>query len=391
MTKRHMQAEKTRAGGVRCAGLLAIVLAWSLLAAFPLSAQGGGAPGPPPVERRIHSVPLEQVVFDTFDGAYLRLSEADDGDIARLRDAIRPIYQPRYEGPGGGDWLKPQDLVIGYAGRAGAYAYPLKILNYHEIVNDVIDGVPVLVSYCPLCASGIVFGRRLEHRTLLFGNTSALYENDMVMYDHQTGSYWFQVGGRAIVGRLTHKQLTVLPSMTLPWREWLALHPATRVLSREQGFGRRPPYQRDAFQGYARMVDALRFPFPLSMEKVDRRLRAGAVVLSVRAGGRERAYPLARLGDAAVNDSLGGLPVVIMSRASGPWAGAFVAMVNGRRLDFRMVRGAISDIQTGSRWNMLGHAEAGPLAGKRLRPLPTRRAFWFSLSLALPGIELYQP
>ncbi|MCZ6730855.1 MAG: DUF3179 domain-containing (seleno)protein [SAR324 cluster bacterium] len=100
---------------------------------------------------------------------------------------------------------------------------------------------------------------------------------------------------------------------------------------------------------------------------------------------------MARLGDAAVNDSLGGLPVVIMSRASGPWAGAFVAMVNGRRLDFRMVRGAISDIQTGSRWNMLGHAEAGPLAGKRLRPLPTRRAFWFSLSLALPGIELYQP
>ena len=138
-------------------------------------------------------------------------------------------------------------------------------------------------------------------------------------------------------------------------------------------------------------MDALRFSFPVSVEKVDRRLRAGAVVLSVRAGGRERAYPLARLGDGAVNDTLGGLPVVVLSRASGPWAGAYVARVDGRRLDFRMVRGVISDVQTGSRWNMLGRAVAGPLAGKRLRPLPTRRAFWFSLSLALPGMELYQP
>ena len=90
--------------------------------------------------------------------------------------------------------------MIGFVSKTETFAYPVKILNLHEIVNDAIDGAPVLVSYCPLCASGVVYSRKLDGQVLIFGNTSALFEPDLVMYDHQTGSYWFQVIGEAIVG-----------------------------------------------------------------------------------------------------------------------------------------------------------------------------------------------
>jgi hypothetical protein len=147
--------------------------------------------GPPPdLNTDIRSVALEDIVFDTFDGSSRRLSEADNALIERLRDAIRPVYTPQYEDVSGGDWLSPDDTVLGYVGESGqAYAYPIKFLNFHELVNDVIDGVPLLVTYCPLCASGVVFDRRIDGEVLTFGNTSALYNSDLVMFDYASGSY----------------------------------------------------------------------------------------------------------------------------------------------------------------------------------------------------------
>ena len=351
---------------------------------------GGPGERPPSVDRTVHSVPLDNVVFDTFNGSFIRLSDASDEVIDRLRDAIRPIYQPLYDGPEGGDWLAPGDLVIGYEGDA-AYAYPVKMLNLHEIVNDVIDGLPLLVTYCPLCGSGVVYDRRLNGQILVFGNTSALFENDLVMYDHQTGSYWYQVGGEAIVGTLTGKRLPLLPSMTMPWGQWKELHPDTHVLSRRQSFDGSYRYDRDPFKDYSRLVDALRFPFPVSTDKLDHRLPASAIVLTVRVKEQEKAYNLVGLGDGVVNDRLADEPVVVFSRSNGPYGAAFSPLVDGRPLTFHLRDGSIRDNETGSRWDMAGRAVAGPLAGQALSPLPSRRAFWFSIALAMPDIPLYQP
>ena len=191
----------------------------------------GRAPvGPPPkLDTTIASVPLEDVVFDTFRGGFIRLSRATEEDIERLRDRIKPAYEPRYDPVEGGDWLDDRDNVLGYVSAPGdAYAYPVKMLNLHEIVNDVIDGVPLVVTYCPLCASGAVYSRELGGRVLLFGNTSALYQSDLIMYDHETGSYWFQVIGEAIVGPLTGRRLTLIPAVTMTWGEWKRLYPDTK-------------------------------------------------------------------------------------------------------------------------------------------------------------------
>lgn len=372
--------------------LSAVLGAVALLAGCASSAERSPAVDPgvtPPVDLSSHSVPLEDVVFDTFDGGFLRLPDSSEAERRRLRDVIRPVYEPRY-----GEslsWLEGDDLVIGYVGDKRPYAFPLKILNVRELVNDEIDGAPILVSYCPLCGSAVVYSRELDGRTLLFGNTSALFESDLVMFDHETGSYWFQVRGEAIVGRLTGERLRALPSTTIPWGEWKRLHPDTRVLvaDGEEPFGSR--YAFDSFGSYEALLERGEFAFPVSREKLDGRLPASEIVVVVEVGGAAKAYPPRVIGDAAVNDTIGGHETVLFSRADTSSATAFVAEARGRPLTFRLEDGAFVDVQTGSSWNRAGEALAGPLAGTRLEGVPARRAFWFSIGLSDPGIELYLP
>ena len=162
-----------------------IAAAWLVLAALSsASAESGPARVVAGTDLGRHTVPLEQVLFDTFDGGMLPLSQATEAQVLRLRDAIRPVWNPRYDSvQEAGRWLAPEDLLVAYVAGGAALAYPVRILNFHEIVNETVDGVPILISYCPLCGSGIVYDRRLDGRELVFGNTSALYESDMVMYD----------------------------------------------------------------------------------------------------------------------------------------------------------------------------------------------------------------
>ncbi len=352
-----------------------------------------GPSAPPPVDIFDGIVPPEDIVFDTFDGGSLRLPDAPQATINRLFNAIRPVYVPVYEGPTGGEWLSERDFVLGYEGETQAYAYPVKFLNFHEMVNDEIDGVPVLISYCPLCASGVVFDRRIEGETHVFGNTSALYQNDLVMIDHETGSYWFQTGGEAVIGPLSGTRLKPLPSVMMPWSDWLALHPDTLVLSRDQGFGAPSSrYDRDPFGAYPQSVDAGRFPFPVDEERISGRLRLSEIVLSVQVGETEKAYPIGRIGDQAANDEINGVPVTVFAQENGPAAVAYSPVLNGEALTFRSDdNGFYTDSQTGSTWDFSGRAIEGALEGERLERLPSRRAMWFSISIDQPDIEIYFP
>lgn len=155
---------------------------------------------PPDVDLSAHTVPLDEIYFDTFDGGAVPLSESTSELRARLLHAIPPIDDPIYDDVTAGDWLNPDDPVLGYVAGGQAYAYPFKILNYHEIVNDVLDGSPVLISFCPLCRSAIVYDRRVDGEVLSFGNTSALYESDMVMVDRGTGLLLVAGGGKCDCG-----------------------------------------------------------------------------------------------------------------------------------------------------------------------------------------------
>jgi hypothetical protein len=353
----------------------------------------------PDVDRSIHSVPLEDILFDTFgttSALVVPLSEISDELQTDLRDAILPVDVPTYGGLDALPWLEDDDLILGYESGNEAFAYPINILNIHEMVNDIIAGEPVLITYCPLCFSGVVFSRVVNGETLTFGNTSALYQSDLVMYDHQTGSYWFQVAGEAVVGTMTGTRLKLLPSATMSWGEWKALHPDTKLLAGvDRGFETlfaSASYGNSFGRGYQDRINNEQFPFPVDEEKLDGRLAAGEIVLTVENDGGATAFPLGELGDTAANAEVGGKPVVVFTASAGRSVAAFSRDLDGKTLAFDLVEdGKFTDRETGSTWDFAGRAEDGPLAGSRLDRVNTRRSFWFSVAIAFPGIDIHNP
>ncbi len=168
------------------------------------------------------------------------------------KDGIPAIDDPKLVPLADADDLQDLELVIGFAHEGDARAYPLRVLMWHEIVNDTVGGAPVSVTYCPLCNAAIVFDRRIEVggmvRTLDFGTTGKLRKSDLVMYDRQTESWWQQFLGEAIVGELTGTRLKVLPARLESWASFRARHPDGQVL-----VPRRPglrSYGRNPYRGY---------------------------------------------------------------------------------------------------------------------------------------------
>lgn len=160
-------------------------------------------------------------------------------------DAIPAITDPKFDD---GAWLRPLDDVIGLEQNGEARAYPLRILVWHEIADDVVGGTAVAVTYCPLCGTGIVFDRSVGDQVLTFKVSGKLYKSDLVMFDVETGSLWTQVLGQAIDGSLHGTRLDMVPSALMKWKNWERLHPRTQVLSRETGHDR--DYNVDPYAGY---------------------------------------------------------------------------------------------------------------------------------------------
>ncbi|NBC34067.1 MAG: DUF3179 domain-containing protein [Alphaproteobacteria bacterium] len=146
------------------------------------------------------------------------------------KDGIPSIDDPQFTSLESADDLAPTEPVMGLEINGDARAYPLRILIWHEIVNDEVGGVPVAVTYCPLCNSGIVFDRRLGDRVLEFGTTGKLRYSDLVMYDRQTESWWQQFLGEAIVGELTGERLDIIPARLESLERFAERHPDGRVL-----------------------------------------------------------------------------------------------------------------------------------------------------------------
>ena len=195
---------------------------------------------------------------------------------------------------------------------------------------------------------------------------------------------------------MTGSHLEPLPSATMPWGQWKALHPNTLLLSGVDGV------QDDLFagsaygngfgQGYQDRIDNGQFAFPVDQEKLDERLSAGEIVLTVETGGAVTAFPLGVIGEGAVNAEVGGEAVVVFTEAGGLSVAAFSRTLDGQTLSFDFQGdGRFTDRETGSTWDFAGRAEDGPLAGSRLDRVSTRRSFWFAVAISFPGVELYTP
>lgn len=222
------------------------------------------------------------------------------------RDGIPALDAPRFTAVAQTHWLKPQDRVLGIHHNGVARAYPVAILNWHEIVNDRIGGKPVAVTYCPLCGSGVAFSAHLEERDLHFGVSGLLYNSDVLLYDRETESLWSQILGKAISGKLAGAALERIPLLHTTWQDWRDRFPQGEVLSTETGFRR--DYSRNPYQGYE---GSRRIWFSVSGQ--DERLHPKAWVIGVEIEGAFKAYPFDELAltNGEVSDTLGGEAITL--------------------------------------------------------------------------------
>lgn len=321
--------------------------------------------------------------------------------IGQTKDGIPAIDRPVFLLPAKATFLEPQEPVVALEINSDARAYPLQILIWHEIVNDVIGGVPVMVTFCPLCNTSVVFERTVDGRVLDFGTTGLLRNSDLVMYDRQTESWWQQITGEALVGEMAGARLEIVPSAIVSWGEFVAAYPQGQVLSLDTGFDR--PYGRNPYTGYDR-VDS--DPFLFNGE-ADPRLLPMERVVAVELNGETVAYPFSRLeSQPVVYDTVGGTEIVVLFKKGTVSAldrasiadskdvgatGVFVPAVDGRRLTLTAREEGFVDVETGSRWNVLGQALDGPLAGARLTPVVHGNHFWFAWAAFKPETRIWAP
>ncbi len=317
------------------------------------------------------------------------------------RDGIPPIDNPVFiEIPEANAWIDDKEPVISLEINGVTRAYPLQILTWHEIVNDEFGGVPVAVTFCPLCNSAIAFDRRLDGVVYDFGTSGSLRFSDLIMWDRQTESWWQQLSGEAIIGELAGRRLTMLPASIISWSDFKAANPDSQVLSKDTGHPR--DYGRNPYAGYDQ---ADRPPF-LYDGIPDGRLLPKERVLALSINGADIAFPFLVLeNEGAVNQSLGGQDVAVffkkgtlsaldsgtisLSRDVGS-TGVFDANLDGRKLTFRSEADKILDQETGSEWNILGQAVDGPLAGSALDPIIHGNHFWFAWAAFKLETTIYQ-
>ena len=331
----------------------------------PASPQAGDAPAPPVPTAAEAAAP--RFPLPTGVSAFRLASEPDAVqhsiplDFLRNglgrpnpRDGIPALYEPEFVPTKEATFLHGSMRMIVAEAKGELRAYAIPLLDRHELVNDVIQGVPILVSWCPLCGSAVVYDRVVHGHTLTFGVSGFLYKSDVLMYDRETESFWSQLGLGAVAGPFTGALLTVRPSYVTTLEALTAEHPEALVLKRAKGMLADREYASAPYANYLKN-DRLWFP----VGEVRKELPPKVEVLGVRVGLEAWAFALADLralagegSEAGLEHEVGGTPLKIVWTKAGD-----VVRV----------------------WNVAGEE------------VPAIRLFWFAWAAFEPETRLWKP
>jgi hypothetical protein len=317
-------------------------------------------------------------------------------------DGISPIDEPTYEPVGTVDWLDADEAVFVVELDGVTRIYPVQIMIWHEIVNDVIGDRPVSVTYCPLCNSGLAFDRRVGDDVLDFGTSGALHQANLVMYDRQTESLWTQFDGRAVVGTRVGDVLDTIPMTMVAWDDARGRYPDATVVARSVTDPK--PYGRNPYNAYDQRTSAIPGFY---RGEPDGSLAPYERVVGVERGGDAVAVAHRGLvGEGTAAITVGGSHVTVWHRAGmasplndpdvadGAAIGstrAYLAEVRGEPTEFRRIGEGFVDAATQSTWNFFGEAIAGPATGDRLRPVVHVDTFWFAWATFHVDTRLVEP
>jgi hypothetical protein len=250
--------------------------------------------------------PAQAVVKNGFDLAASVVPADQIMQGGPPKDGIPSIDKPKFIKASEVSFFKGSERVLGVARNGIAKAYPVRILNWHEIVNDQFGAEPVAVTFCPLCGTGMAYLSRAGDRQLSFGVSGLLYNSDVLLFDRQTNSLWSQILSQAINGPMKGTRLTSIPLSHTTWADWKKRYPDTLMLSNDTGFER--DYGRDPYEGYAQNPAIL---FPVNGQSA--RYHPKEQVIGVEVNGQFKAYPFVELSKtkAKVTDTLGGKQITI--------------------------------------------------------------------------------
>ncbi len=302
--------------------------------------------------------PVDSAAWDTdFSKHLVPLDEFQSGGPPK--DGIPAIDVPHFTAAKDVDWLEDREPVISVTVGDETRGYPIQILTWHEIANDELGGVPVAVTFCPLCNTAIVFDRRLDGDVLSFGTTGKLRDSDLVMYDRETESWWQQFTGEALVGELAGEKLSQLPVRIVAWKDFRSEQPDSLVLDKETGFSRE--YGTNPYAGYD---DVESSPIFATRGDDDDRLLPKERVVYVEVGDQAFAVPFTSLvKERTIEIETGDGAVVVRWRAGVASALDEAAISAGRDVG----------------------AAAVFLDGE---PVPFSEPFWFAVAAFRPDIEV---
>ena len=312
-------------------------------------------------------------------------------------DGIRPLEFPPNIPAEEADYLESHERVFGVSINGEHRAYPLRIMNPHEMANDVLGGEPISLAYCTLCGAGIAYHGKFDGMETTFGTSGFLYRSNKIMYDRETLSLWNQETGQPVIGELADSgiQLNFFPTLLTTWGEWTDEHPDTTVLALDTGVSQPGRYfpEDNPNATYYEYFNTPGTMFPVWIR--DDSLEAKDVVLGVKIGEATKAYPVSVLQvERVVNDTLGETNVVVLGSEISQAAKAYE---RGDQ-EFSRVEGDASTgvpmklvDKNGQVWDVTEEALVNASdASQTLPRIPTHSSFWFGWYAFYPETELYE-
>ncbi len=307
---------------------------------------------------------------DTLDSMKIRLEEITWGGV--VVDGIPSLDNPTHVSVAQAHYLLDDDLVFGVEIAGDARAYPLRIMGWHEMFNEVIGGVPLALAYCTLCGAGILFETQVEGRAepFIFGSSGLLYRSNKLMFDRATDSLWNQFTGEPVVGPLVDSGITlkIRPVAITSWKRWRESHPDTKVLSLETGH-RRDYGPGVVYQDYFASDDLM---FPAVVD--ERQHKQKDYVFGIRDVGQSKAWPIeAFSGGAVINDAIGPRELVLIGDETTRTVRAYER--RGRVFESA---GSNATLQASDGIWQVGEEELTGPDGTRLPRVPGHIAYWFA-------------
>ncbi|MDZ7771748.1 MAG: DUF3179 domain-containing protein [Balneolaceae bacterium] len=313
------------------------------------------------------------------------------------KDGIPSVDRPVFAKASEVQYIDDDRRVVGLRIGDTIRAYPHQILDWHEIVNDEVNGTPVAITHCPLTGTAIGWNRKVNGQVTEFGVSGLLFRNNLIPYDRHTDSNWSQMQMRSVAGELAGTDIKTEDLLETTWATWKSMYPDSEVLTRETGYNR--GYTGYAYGStYSTDDSAILFPITHHDDRLDRKDRVHGVILERPADevAPVRVYPIKVFGEGVnvIQETLRGQRILVVGSREHDFAASFRSTLpDGTQLEMKAVQDALPVVMEdgeGNRWNLFGVAVEGPRKGQRLQPTHSYTGYWFAWVDFFPALDLYQ-